>query len=141
MLRVLAALCRQSGGELRISGAEVDRVGEATSLIKEWDADHQQVVLRVETIGFREVFRLTPERQTPQVLRATQTVDPVVRPAAAPASPNGEDFLPKRSLLDQDSELVEMAKKRNVARAAATLRQHLREQERKRQAEQERIDL
>ena len=63
LLRVLAALCKQSNGELRISGAEVDRVGEATCLIKEWDPDHQQVVLRVETIAFREVFRLTPEKQ------------------------------------------------------------------------------
>jgi hypothetical protein len=148
LLRVLAALCRQSGGELRIAGAEVDRVGEATSLIKEWDADRQQVVLRVETIGFREVFRLTPEKQPPQVvMRPAQVVDPIAR-TATPAqtqptaeAPIGDDYLPKRSLLDEDERLIKLAKERKLAKGVAAIRAHLRQKEAERLKEQERIDL
>ena len=63
LLRILAALCRKHGGELRVSGEEVDRVGEPTALTKEWDSKTQELVLRVESVTFREVFKLTPEKQ------------------------------------------------------------------------------
>ena len=148
LLRVLAALCRQSGGELRISGAEVDRVGEATSLIKEWDAEKQQVVLRVETIAFREVFRLNPEKQTPQVTRPAAVVDIAGRSTTAPppqprppAAAPEDEFLPRRVLVNEDAALMEQASKRTVARAAAIIREHLRSEERKRQREEERIPV
>jgi hypothetical protein len=144
LLRILTALCRQSGGELRISGAEVDRVGEATSLVKEWDAEHQQLVLRIESVSFREVFTLTPERQTPPA----PTVRPVHTASRMPGlprqptveSPLDGEFLPKRSLLNEDPALIKMQKDRDLVRAAATLRAHLRESERKRKAEAEGLD-
>lgn len=140
LLRILAALCRQSGGELRISGEEVDRVGEPTTLTKEWDSAKQQIVLRVESVSFREVFRLTPEKQTPKqpVEQPARFVDPLLEKAFAPPPmtrrPNGEtleDFLPKSSTLD-DARLSELERRRKIAKAAALIRDELRRRKQER---------
>ena len=126
LLRILAALCRQSGGELRVSGAEVDRVGEPTTISKEWDPDHQQLVLRVESVSFREVFKLTPEKQTPRVAVTERAADPMAQIFRdAPAQTRTEDFLPKRSTLD-DEHNSELERQRWAKRTAALIREELR---------------
>ena len=146
LLRILTALCRQSGGELRVSGAEVDRVGEATTLVKEWDSDRQQIVLRVESVSFREVYTLRPEKQTPAAVpMRPQVVDPLTRPAQptprAPApepEPDGFDFTPKRNTFDEEERVSQIFNKRTVARAAAILREELRRRDAER-AKEERL--
>lgn len=135
LLRILAALCKQSGGELRISGEEVDRVGEPTTLTKEWDSEKQQIVLRVESVSFREVFRLTPEKQTPKptVDQPARIVDPFFSPPPTRRA-NGEtveEFLPKGSTLD-DPRLSELERKRRVAQAVALVKDELRRRKQER---------
>ena len=119
-----------------MNGAEVDRVGEPTALSKEWDAERQQVVIRVESVSFREVFKLTPEKQTPRV-PLTQPADPmnsIFRDAPPPARPtNGaEEFLPKTNILD-DERNVELERARKVRHAAAIIRAELARNKRERQ--------
>jgi hypothetical protein len=131
LLRILAALCRQSGGELRVSGEEVDRVGEPTALTKEWDSKTQQLVLRVESVSFREVFKLTPEKQTPKLVE--RPVDPMANIFRdAPQPPRTEEFLPKSTTLDDDRN-VELERQRRVRHAAATIRAELDRRKRERQ--------
>jgi hypothetical protein len=126
LLRILAALCRQSGGELRVSGEEVDRVGEPTALTKEWDSKTQQLVLRVESVSFREVFKLTPEKQTPRVVE--RSADPMAsifrdRDAPLPVRPTApvEEFLPKGTTLDDEHNSM-LERERRLKRAAAIFR-------------------
>jgi hypothetical protein len=84
LARLLTAIIRQNGGELRIKGEIVDMVGEPTAFIKEWDKEKQEVVLRCGVGSFVETFRVVPEKPTgPQ----TQI------PAAAPANGHAVDPL------------------------------------------------
>ena len=62
LVRILAGIVRQSGGELRVKGEQVDTIGEPTVLIKEWDPIKQELVLRAGMFKFTEVFRVNPER-------------------------------------------------------------------------------
>jgi hypothetical protein len=74
LVRILAALCKQSGGELRIKGELVDAAGEATTLLKSWDSTKQEVVLTVSMGTFSEVFRVVAEKQPAKtVITAAQT--------------------------------------------------------------------
>ncbi len=71
LVRILAALCRQNGGELRIKGELVDAINEPTTLLKDWDTRTQELVLRTHMGTFGEVFRVVPEKQpTKEVIAA-----------------------------------------------------------------------
>lgn len=71
LVRILAALCRQHGGELRIKGELVDAINEPTTLLKDWDTHTQELVLRTHMGTFGEVFRVMPEKQpTREVIAA-----------------------------------------------------------------------
>jgi hypothetical protein len=111
LVRVLAALCRQNGGELRIKGELVDAINEPTTLLKDWDGKTQELVLRTHMGSFGEVFRVVPEKQpTKEVIAA----DPIKKQQA-------EDlplFNPKGSTLDdQKLEVLEKTlSKRRIAR-------------------------
>jgi hypothetical protein len=71
LVRILAALCRQNGGELRIKGELVDAINEPTTLLKDWDSSKQELVLRTHLGTFGEVFRVIPEKQpTKEVIAA-----------------------------------------------------------------------
>lgn len=118
-----------------MSGEEVDRVGEPTALTKEWDSAKQQLVLRVESISFREVYKLTPEKQTQRV-PLTQPADPlasVFRDAPPPKRPEpvAEDFLPTGTTLD-DTRNSELERQRRVRHAAAVIRAELARNKRER---------
>jgi hypothetical protein len=63
LVRILSALCRQSGGELRVKGELIDSAGEATALLKSWDTKTQELVLNTPLGMFGEVFRVVPEKQ------------------------------------------------------------------------------
>lgn len=114
LVRVLAALCRQNGGELRIKGELVDTVGEATALMKSWDTVKQELVLTVSMGSFSEVFRVVPERQTsPQlVLPNIPTEQP--EPTKDQPSRVGSTFL-------DDDKLNTLEKKLQKRRIASML--------------------
>ena len=80
LVRIIAALCKQQGGELRVKGELVDAIGEATALMKSWDSAKQELVLTVSMGSFGEIFRVVPERQTgkqPVVPTEPRLVDPL----------------------------------------------------------------
>ncbi len=132
LARLLTAIIRQSGGELRVKGETVDQVGEPTAFIKEWDKEKQEVVLRCGIGTFVETFRVVPEKPTgaqtaipAQVpTAAAQIVDPLVnlfrdRPATAEVQP--EEKTRTTSTLDNEK-LVAMEnnlRKKRVARLLA----------------------
>jgi hypothetical protein len=117
-VRLLAGIVRQAGGQLRVKGEQVDRVGESTFLIKEYDPATGEVVLRSGMFSFAEVFRVNPERQIPVAqLPPPQPVDPLVN----------REFLPKRNNVDDQARVADIERKQRVARAAAILREELRQ--------------
>ena len=137
LVRVLAALCRQSGGEVRVKGELIDLIGEATCLVKSWDSQTQELVITASKGMFTEVYRVIPEKQTPRVEQPALQVDPmtnVFRDAPAQHIPDedGKGFLPKTSTID-NPRLAEMERQRRVAKAAAMLREELRERARERE--------
>lgn len=113
LVRILAALCRQNGGELRIKGELVDAINEPTTLLKDWDTRTQELVLRTHMGTFGEVFRVVPEKQpTKEVIAA----DPLNKTADQPSL-----FATKSSTLD-DKKLHDLERdltKRRVARMIA----------------------
>lgn len=112
LVRILAAFCRQNGGELRIKGELVDAINEPTTLLKDWDSRTQELVLRTHMGSFGEVFRVVPEKQpTKEVIAA----DPLKK------TEQHDLFQAKGSTLD-DEKLQKLERdltKRRVARMIA----------------------
>lgn len=117
LVRILAALCRQNGGELRIKGELVDAINEPTTLLKDWDSSKQELVLRTHLGTFGEVFRVIPEKQpTKEVIAA----DPIRKhQEEIPFQPP-----PKGSTLD-DEKLASMEKTLQKRRIASLLKDEL----------------
>jgi hypothetical protein len=122
LVRIIAALCRQNGGELRIKGELVDTVGEATALLKSWDSTKQELVLTVSLGSFGEVFRVVPEKQTgkqPIAISAPtngQTVDPLDKlftPAPSKDIPRSASILDDPERLNKIEQTLQ---KRRIAR-------------------------
>lgn len=120
LVRILAGIVRQNGGELRVKGELIDQIGEATFIIKEWDHTKQELVLRAGMNQFNEVFRVNPEKHIAEMPKPAQVADPAARVIA------GEGFLPKRTIID-DERVAELERKKQVARAAAVIREELRQ--------------
>jgi hypothetical protein len=134
LVRLLAAIVRQAGGELRVRGDLVDAVGEPTALIKEWDSRTQEIVLKAGMHSFTEVYRVIPEKQAqPTVVeRPTDPLDNLFQPQR----PNGETSAPARrgTTLD-DEKNVRLERERTTRLARQVLSDELmrREEERRRQ--------
>jgi hypothetical protein len=118
LVRILAALCRQNGGELRIKGELVDAINEPTTLLKDWDSRAQELVLRTHMGSFGEVFRVVPEKQpTKEVIAA----DPLKKEADQPGL-----FPGKSSTLD-DEKLQKLERELNKRRVARMISEDLRQ--------------
>jgi|HubBroStandDraft_2_1064218.scaffolds.fasta_scaffold00006_19 hypothetical protein len=115
LVRILAALCRQNGGELRIKGELVDAINEPTTLLKDWDSKTQELVLRTHMGSFGEVFRVVPEKQpTKEVIAA----DPIKKSEDLPL------FTQKGSTLD-DEKLKKLETDLTRRRVAAMITEDL----------------
>jgi hypothetical protein len=135
LVRVIAAICRQNGGEMRVKGELVDTIGEATAVLKSWDSSKQELVLTVNMGTFGEVFRVVPERRTaPEVLATPKPVretphvpanfDPLERIFKDGAG-NGEgEFLPKNTTLD-DERAAKLERDARLKRSVALIRDEL----------------
>jgi hypothetical protein len=124
LVRILAALCRQNGGELRIKGELVDAINEPTTLLKDWDSRTQELVLRTHMGSFGEVFRVVPEKQpTREVI------------AADPLKPEQQRdlFAPKGSTLD-DEKLQKLERTMTKKRIANMIAEDLRARQRQPEA-------
>ena len=120
LLRILTAIVRQNGGELRVKGELIDSIGEPTALIKEWDHKAQELVLRSGMGSFVEVFTLNPERQAPVAPVRPASEDPL----SGIFRDKDKSFTPKTSTIDNPN-LAELERKRAVAHAAALLKDEL----------------
>jgi hypothetical protein len=122
LVRILAALCRQNGGELRIKGELVDAINEPTTLLKDWDGHTQELVLRTHMGSFGEVFRVIPEKQpTKEVIAADPIRTQQEQPLTLPFNPP-----PKRSALS-DEKLAEMETILTKRRVASMLKDELKQ--------------
>ena len=87
LTRILAAIVRHSGGEVRIPTELVDTPGEATTLVFTRDRSTQDFIIRgaKSTEVTLEIVRVTPERS------ATRATVPVIpkepEPPAIPTEP------------------------------------------------------
>jgi hypothetical protein len=104
---LLTAIVRQNGGEFRIKGSVVDMAGEPAALIREWDSEKQEVVLRCGMGQFVEIYRVIPERQPG---------NQVAVPAAPPA--NGHAVDPLASIFRETPPAVDTVEK---SRSVSTL--------------------
>jgi len=126
LVRILAALCRQAGGELRIKGELVDAINEPTTLLKDWDTRTQELVLRTHMGTFGEVFRVVPEKQpTKEVIAA----DPLKREGEQPSL-----FQAKGSTLD-DEKLQKLERDLTKRRVASMIAEDLRKRQRQPEAQ------
>jgi len=117
LVRILAALCRQAGGEIRIKGELIDVISEPTTLLKDWDSSKQELVLRTHMGQFGEVFRVVPEKQpTKEVIAA----DPIKKLPIEEAPL----FKPSGSSLD-DAKLADLEKTLSKRRIARMMREEL----------------
>jgi hypothetical protein len=121
LVRLLAALCRQAGGELRVRGELVDAVGEATALLKSWDPKTQEVVLTTTLGSYGEVFRVVPEKQATAPQRIALSV-PLPPDADSPAPPPPRS---SASLLDESERLAALEIKLKKRRVASMLADEL----------------
>ncbi len=125
LVRILAALCRQNGGELRIKGELVDAINEPTTLLKDWDTRTQELVLRTHMGTFGEVFRVIPEKQpTKEVIAA----DPLRKEAEQPTL-----FPSKGSTLD-DEKLQKLERDLTRRRVASMISEDLKRRQRQPEA-------
>lgn len=108
LCRLVAALCKKNGGELRVRGADVDKITEPAVLIKDWDDEKQEVVIRLGS-AFNEVYRVNPSQ--PKV--ATQW-----QPAEVPAQTTETAKPKKTSTLEDNEKLGELEAKMKRHRIA-----------------------
>lgn len=116
LVKIIAALCRQAGGEIRIRGDLIDVIDQPVTLLKDWDSRSQELVLRTHLGSFGEVFKAIPEAQpTKEVI----TADPIRKQAEPEAT-----VRPSGSTLDNEK-LADMEKKLQKRRIAAMLSDEL----------------
>lgn len=117
LVRIVAAMCRQAGGEIRIKGELVDMINEPTTLLKDWDSHTQELVLRTHMGTFGEVFRVVPEKQPTKEVIAADPIRNQEQPMHIPFKPAG-------STLD-DGKLADMEKTLQKRRIASMLNDEL----------------
>jgi hypothetical protein len=126
LVKIIAALCKQNGGSIRVKGELVDVIDHPVTLLKEWDSSTQELVLRTHTGSFGEVFRAIPEAQpTKEVIAA----DPIRK--QVPEEPNL--FAPKGSTLD-DNKLTELERQLTKRRVASMISEDLKKRQRQPEA-------
>lgn len=124
LVKIIAAICRERGGEIRIRGDLIDVIDQPVTLLKDWDSKTQELVLRTHLGSFGEVFRAIPEKQpTKEVIAA----DPLKKQPEEPTL-----FTQKGSTLD-DGKLTDLERTLTKRRVASMLNEELKQ--RKRQPE------
>jgi len=125
--RILSALVRKAGGEIRVPGELVDRINEATTVAFFWDRKKQEVVIRgaVEDEMLIDIFRVTPENAAPARLPPPRIVDPLektlFRENARAAQPPPPESIDRNNNNPMDDEAVKRAENAKALRMAKML--------------------
>lgn len=115
-MKIIAALCRERGGEIRVKGELIDVIDQPVTLLKSWDTATQELVLRTTMGSFTEVYRVIPEKQpTREVIAA----DPLRKDAEQPNL-----FATKGSTLD-DEKLQKLERELSKRRVASMISEEL----------------
>lgn len=119
--RVLSALCRVNGGELRIKGEEVDRINEATSIAFYWDRKTQELVIRgaKDDEMLVDIFRVTPENASRPAVVPPQPR--LVNPAERSRTDTPTEFFLRGNNAPMDDASVTAAEKARAIRLAKQL--------------------
>jgi len=126
LVKIIAALCKERGGEIRVKGELIDVIDQPVTLMKSWDSISQELVLRTTMGTFTEVYRVIPEKQpTKEVIAA----DPIRK--QVPEEPNL--FAPKGSTLD-DNKLTELERQLTKRRVASMISEDLKKRQRQPEA-------
>lgn len=122
LVRILTAVCKQNGGELRIKGELIDSLPESpTLLLKEWDGSKAELVLRTTLGSFSEVFKVLPEKQpTKEVIAA----DPMKKQPEQDREIPFDAIRAKGSTLDNEK-LAKMEATLQKRRIASLLREDI----------------
>lgn len=112
LTRIISAICKQSGGSIRIKGELVDAVGESTVFTTEWDSSKQELVLTAPVGTHVRVFRVIPENQK---VKEVVAADPLKKQAEQEST-----MRPVGSTLD-DAKLEQMEKTLQKRRIASML--------------------
>jgi hypothetical protein len=115
LVKIIAALCRNAGGEIRIRGDLIDVIDQPVTLMKSWDSRTQELVLSTSTGTFTEVFRAVPEKHP---VKEVIAADPLRKQDDLPL------FNKSASTLD-DEKLANLEKKVDKIRIARKLQQEL----------------
>jgi hypothetical protein len=121
LVKIIAALCRQNGGELRIRGDQIDVIDQSVTLLKDWDSKKQELVLRTHMGGFGEVFIARPEKQMGKEVIAA---DPIKKKPAEEQEINFDAVRGKGSTLDNEK-LAAMEATLQKRRIASLLREDM----------------
>jgi hypothetical protein len=127
LVKIIAALCRERGGEIRVKGELIDVIDQPVTLLKSWDSASQELVLRTTMGSFTEVYRVIPEKQpTKEVIAAdplrkqAETEQPTLSPG-------------KCSTLDDDN-LQRLERELTKRRVASMISEDLRKRQRQPEA-------
>jgi hypothetical protein len=126
LTRIISAICKQSGGTVRIKGELVDAVGESTVFTTEWDSSKQELVLTAPIGTHVRVYRVVPENQR---VKEVIAADPIRK--QVPEEPNL--FAPKGSTLD-DNKLTELERQLTKRRVASMISEDLKKRQRQPEA-------
>lgn len=139
LVRILAAIVKNAGGELRVKASEVDVIDERTILVKDYDSDAQELVFRCGS-AFNEVYRVSPEAPLCQTMKSSLspvsgTASIPSRPESSPSESTKEDAQRDQeirstqdrlmSTLKTNADLADMEKKYLQRRVAAQVREEM----------------
>jgi hypothetical protein len=120
LVKIIAALCKMNGGQLRLKGELVDMIDQSVMLMKHWDSLSQELVLTTNTGSFPEVFIARPEKQPAKEVIAA---DPIRRQAQEEI-PLTLPLRPRASTLD-DERTALLEKKVDKVRLARKIREEI----------------
>ena len=122
LVKIIAALCREHGGELRVKGELIDVIDQPVTLLKSWDSHTQELVLRTTMGSFTEVYRVIPEKQpTKEVIAA----DPLKR-----ETPDQPTLFPAKSSTLDDDKLQKLERELTKRRVASMIAEDMRKRQR-----------
>jgi hypothetical protein len=121
LVKIIAALCQQNGGSIRVKGELIDVIDQPVVLKKDWDAKKQELVLTANLGSFTEVFIARPEKQPSKEVIAA---DPIRKQVEEDREIPFDKIRTKGSILDNEK-LAQMEATLQKRRIAALLREDM----------------
>lgn len=115
LVKIIAALCKNNGGEIRIKGELIDVIDQPVTLLKSWDTSTQELVLRTTMGSFTEVYRVIPEKQPTKEVIAADPIKKMQQELPLPLTASSLD----------DGKIAELEKTLSKRRIARMMREEI----------------